>query len=456
MSEDAYRQVKARLNLAVDDLGQRRLKNIADPMRVYSLQVGVAATAQLGTQAPPAAPGAAVTPPDKPSIAVLPFANISGDPQQDYFSDGMSEDIITELSKFRSLLVISRHSSFAFKGKPVTVQQFGQELGAQYVLEGSVRRAGTRVRIAAQLIDARTSTHIWAERLDRNIDDLFAMQDEVTERIVSTIADRLERTERERAAIKRPEVMRSYDYILRARAIISETPEASQQSRSLYEKALALEPASASALTGIAWSHIIDLSSRWHGATDQTIELAHKLARQALILDGTDYRVHLLLGFIMERQRQYGEALSHYQQAMALNSNDADGAAFMGDLLVSRGRFIEALDWLQRAIRLNPLHPAWYLYSLGEAFYGARQYDNALVPLRAAINRFPGFVTPRRHMAAVYAQLDHLKEARSEVTEILKLDPSVCVTLYRKRNRYENSEDLEHYLDGLRKAGLRE
>jgi TolB-like protein/Flp pilus assembly protein TadD len=445
ISGTTYDHIRSKVKVSFHDLGAQNLKNIAEPVRSYRV-----------LNMPSIAVPAATTGTDKPSIAVLPFTNMSGDPDQEYFSDGITEDIITELSRFRSLLVIARHSSFAFKGKAVTVQQVGRELGVEYVLEGSVRRLGNRVRITAQLIDARTSAHIWAERLDRDMDDLFAMQDEVTERIVTTIAHRLERTEQERAAGKRPEAMRAYDYILRARAIVSETAEANLQSRALYEKALALEPTSILALTGVAWSHFIDWVSRWSGPADDALERAYRLARQALALDSTDYRVHLLLGTILANRRQYAEALLHYQQAMALNSNDADGAAHMGNLLIAMGRFSEALDWFRRAVRLSPLHPAWYLYGIAEAHYGARQYEEAIGPLRTAVNRFPTFITPRRHLAAAYAQMGRLDEARAEIVEILKLDPSVCLALYRERLRYEKVEDLEHYLGGLRKAGLPE
>jgi TolB-like protein/class 3 adenylate cyclase len=445
ISGTVFDYVKNKTKAGFEDLGPQTLKNIAEPVRVYRI-------IDTPRVAIPASKG--VT--DKPSIAVLPFTNMSGDPEQEYFSDGITEDIITELSRFRSLLVIARHSSFAFKGKAVTVQQVGRELGVEYVLEGSVRRLGTRVRITAQLIDARTSAHIWAERLDRDMDDLFAMQDEVTERIVTTIAHRLERTEQERAAGKRPEAMRAYDYILRARAIISETAEANQQARALYERALILEPTSTLALTGLAWSHVIDWVSRWSVPVDDALERAHKLARQALALDNTDYRVHHLLGYILTGRRQYPEALAHCQQAMALNSNDADGTAHMGNLLSTMGRFFEAVDLFKRAIRLNPLHPAWYLYGIGLAHYGARHYEEAVAPLRAAINRFPTYITPRRHLAAVYAQMGRLDEAGSEIEALLKLDPSLCIALYRERMRYEKVEDLEHYLDGLRKAGLPE
>jgi len=445
ISGTAHDHIKNKVRVGFDDLGDQHLKNIAEPVRAYRIQD----TPSVALPQPAAAS-------DKPSIAVLPFSNMSDNADQEYFSDGISEDIITELSRFRSLIVIARHSSFAFKNRAVTVQQVGRELGVQYVLEGSVRRAGNRVRINAQLVDAQTGAHIWAERLDRDMDDLFAMQDEVTERIVATIANRLEKTEQERAKRKRPEAMGAYDYVLRARAIVSESVETNKLSRALYEKALSLEPTSVPALIGLGLTLFIDWVSRWNGAMDDILERAYSVARQALALDSSDYRAHLLLGLVQSNRKQTAEALMHYQRAMALNSNDADGAAHMGGLFVDMGRFSEALDWLQKAVRLNPLHPAWYLYGIGEAHYGARQYEQAIAPLQAAINRFPTFITPRRHLAAAYAQMGRLDEARTEIAEMRRLDPSVCLSLYRERIRYNRVEDVEHYLDGLRKAGLPE
>jgi len=409
-----------------------------------------------GPSAPTSASEAEPTP-ARPSIAVLPFGNLSGDADLGHLCDGITEDIITELSRFRELFVIARHSSFTFKGKAVTVQQVGRELGVEYVLEGSVRRAGTRVRIIAQLVDARAGAHIWAERLDREIGDLFVMQDEVTQHIVATIAHRVGKTEQARAARKRPEAMRAHDYVLRAWAIIAEeTSEANQQSRALYEKALALEPTNMLALTGLAWTYVIDWESRWSNPADAALEHAYKLARQALSLDSTDYQTHLLFGYVQKRRKQFADALVHFEHVVAMNSNDADGVAHMGSLLVALGRFSEALDWFQKAVRLNPLHPAWYLYGIGEAHYGARQYEQAISPLRAAVNRFPTYITPRRHLAAAYAQMGRLDEARAEVAAIRKLDPSVCLAMYRERICYEKFADRDHYLDGLRKAGLPE
>jgi adenylate cyclase len=324
------------------------------------------------------------------------------------------------------------------------------------VLEGSVRKAGNRVRITAQLIDAATSAHIWAERLDRDLADLFEIQDEVTERIVSTIANRLEQTEQQRASRKRPETMRVHDYILRARAIVSDTEEANQQARALYEKALELDPKNVAALNGLGWAAFLDWIGLYVSPGGDALEVAHDFARKALALDSTDYRTHLLLGCVQSNRRQQADALKHYQTAISLNANDADAAAHMANLLIDLGRFDEALDWIKRAVRLNPLHPAWYLYAIGEAHYGARRYEQALEPLRSAANRYPKFITPRRLLAATYAQLGRIDEARAEIAVALERDPSLSLCFYRNRLRYTKADDLDHFLDGLRKAGLPE
>jgi adenylate cyclase len=434
-----------RLDFAFEDLGDQQLKNIARPIRIYRLTT--ASRPKAGTAHPERT---------KPSIAILPFTNMSGEVEQDYFSDGITEDIITELSRFRSLDVIARHSSFSFKGKSLTAQQIGLELGVNYILEGSVRRAGNRVRITAQLIDAKTSSHIWAERLDRELIDLFAMQDEVTERIVTTIADRLERTEKARVVGMRPDAMRAHDFVLQARSIISDTAEANLRSRHLYEKALEIEPHNVLALTGIAWSHLIDLGSRWNSATEQILDVAEEYVRRALEVDSTDYRVHSVLSSILRNRGLHDQALKHAEQAVSLNPNDAEGCVMLGSQLLRMGRPTDALTWISKAMRLNPFHPAWYLYSIGEAHYQARDYEQAIAPLKTAIARFPRFITPRRHLAATYAQLGRLEEARDEVATLLKIDPTLSISMYRQQLPYQRTEDRDHYLDGLRKAGLPE
>jgi TolB-like protein/Flp pilus assembly protein TadD len=446
ISGKLYDEVKSKIEAGFEDLGEQQLKNIAQKVRAFALGGGPSQTSAT----------LSANEEDRPSIAILAFENLSGDPEQEYFADGIAEDIITELSRFRDLMVVARHSSFAFKGKSVQVQQLGRELGVGYVLEGSVRKAGNRVRITAQLIDAVNSAHIWAERIDRDLADLFAIQDEVTERIVSTIANRLEHTEQQRSSRKRPETMRVHDYIMRARAIVSDTKEANQQARNLYEKALELDPKSVAALTGLGWASFLDWVGLYAPQGDNALEVAHDFARKAVALDGTDYRTHLLLGCVQSNRREQADALKHYETAISLNGNDADAAAHMANLLVDLGRFDEALDWMKRAVRLNPLHPAWYLYAIGEAYYGSRQYDRALEPLRSAANRYPTFITPRRLLAAAYAQLGRIDEAKAEIAVALKRDPSLSLSFYRDRLRYANADDLDHYIDGLRKAGLPE
>jgi adenylate cyclase len=292
--------------------------------------------------------------------------------------------------------------------------------------------------------------------MDRDLADLFEIQDEVTERIVSTIANRLEKTEQQRATRKVPEALRVHDYIMRARAIVSETAATNQQARAHYEKALELDPDNVSAITGLGWAAFLDWVGSWSEPGVDSLERAYELARKAVALDSTDYRAHLLLGCVQANRRHHSEALNHYQVALSLNANDADGAAHMANLLIDLGRFDEALEWLKRAVRLNPLHPAWYLYAIGEANYGARRYEQALEPLRSAVHRYPKFITPRRHLAATYAQLGRIEEARAEIEAALNRDSSLTISFYRRRLQYVNAADLDHYLDGLRKAGLPE
>jgi TolB-like protein/Tfp pilus assembly protein PilF len=390
----------------------------------------------------------------KPSIAVLPISNRSGDPEQDFFCAGLSEDITAGLSRFRSLLVTSQHSSFLFRDESVAPLETKQKLNASYVVEGSVRRHDKHVRITIQLVDAEKCATLWVDQTDSDIDDIPRLQDETIERIIATIADRIERNEWARAAGRRPRGMRAYDLVLRARAIVVYTSDSNRQSRKLYEEAIALEPECVPALIGLAWTHCIDSQSRWNNAGVDSLQLADKLARRALELDKHDHRAHELIGFISDIQGKFDEALIHYRHAVSLNSNSADTAAHMGMHLVGMGQFSQALSWFQRATRLNPLHPVWYLFGIGEAYYGQRLYEQAIAPLCSGIHRFPNSITPRRHLAAVYAQMGRIEEAKSEIAKVLALDPCVTLELYRRRIRYQRAEDLQHYLEGLQKAGL--
>src|ERR1700693_871630 len=301
LSEDAYRQVRAGLDLAVSDLGETKLKNIVEPMRVYSLEVGLAAKAKPATQAEPVVavePSATLALPDRPSIAVLPFANMSGDAEQDYFADGMVEDIITGLSRIKWLFVIARNSTFVYKGKPVDVKQVGRELGVRYLLEGSVRKAGNQVRVTSQLIDTADATHVWAERYDRALDDIFALQDELTMSVVGTIEPNLRRAEIERAKRKRPDSLDAYDLYLRALPFATTCmPEDADRALPLLDRAIRFEPDYAIVHAMIAWCH----EQRYlrGGLQEETRAAALRHARAAVAAGGDDAPALAIGGFVM-------------------------------------------------------------------------------------------------------------------------------------------------------------
>ena len=330
LSEDAYRQVKARLDLQVSDLGATRLRNIADPMRVYSLQVGPPAEAKPAAPVEakseeklPARPAA----PDKPSIAVLPFANMSGDAEQEYFADGISEDIITSLSKLSQLFVIARNSSFTFKGKNVLVAEVGKSLGVRYVLEGSVRKSGARVRITAQLIDATTGGHLWAERFDRDLTDIFAVQDDVTTKIVSALALNLSAADRQSIAVEHIDNLEAHDCFLRGRELFGRAArEANRDAQSLLRRATELSPRFAPAFAFLASAQVIDYVSGWSATPAQTLEEAEKTARQAVQLDERNPYALWALGMASLWTRRYDEAVSAAERAIAFNPNFAAGA----------------------------------------------------------------------------------------------------------------------------------
>jgi len=450
LSGDAYRQVRGKVKAGFEDLGERAVKNLAEPLKVYR----VTAAERLPGKVP-----AMTTPlplPDKPSIAVLPLVNMSGHPEQEYFADGITEDIITALSRFRALFVMARTSSFVFKGRSVTAQDVGRELGVRYVVEGSVRRAGERLRITVQLIDATTGGHLWAERYDRDLSDIFAVQDEVTGTIVATLAERLSIQDQEHAKRKRPENLQAYDYVLQAKSLIADSQEINRRSRVLYEKAIELDPACAPAYSGLANTHIFDWTSGWSESSEHSITEAFDYTKKALALDGSDSTSHCRMAVIQLFRNKHEEAKLHLRRALSINPNDADAFVYQGLLFTYLGRPEEAIDALTEARRLNPYHRAFYLWFVGLAYYMNRQYERAIEPLKDAIERSPNFVAPHRHLAACYGQLGRIEEARAEFAAIRKLDPDLTIASVTSKTAYKYPADLEHYLDGLRKAGLPE
>jgi TolB-like protein/Tfp pilus assembly protein PilF len=448
LSGDAYRQAKGKVKVDFEDLGERDLKNVAEPVRIYRI---AGDGSGLAGAAPAKAPLAL---PDKPSIAVLPFANMSGDKEQEYFSDGITEDVITELSRFRELFVIARNSSFSYKGKAVKVQDIATDLGVRYVLEGSVRAAGDRIRVTAQLIDAETGHHIWSERYNREITDLFALQDEIAQTVAGTVAGRLKLTAEDRAERKPIESLEAYDYALRGQSIIADTKENNLRARQAYEKAIELDPMLTMAYVGLARSYVIEWFNHWWDSADAPLDPARDYAAKAVSLDNTDSKAHLILGHVYEERREYEEAKVHLERALELNPNDADALALMGTFLQTTRRPREAIDSYLKAMRLNPYYPAWYVWKLGSAYFAVREYENALIPLKEALNRNPKFKRARLALAATYAQLDRIEEAGRQVEELLADHPDASI---RQELQLDTSdEEREHWLEGLRRAGLPE
>jgi adenylate cyclase len=398
---------------------------------------------------------------DKPSIAVLPFANLSGDPQQDYFSDGITEDIITELSRFSELLVIARNSSFQYKGKPVDIRQVGRELGVRYVLEGSVRRSGERIRIMAQLIDAMTGTYRWAERYDRELHEVWAVQDEVARAIVVILVAHVNRAETERALLKPPAAWEAYEYYLRGAEAYSlhstrRTTESLYDVRRLLEQSLAIDPDYARACAMLSETYVyayvepLDCDYLNPAALDRALDLAET----AVNLDARLPQAHAQLGHALIFKCQHDAAIAEFERAFALNPNFIDNRFAFA--LSCAGKHERAIEVLEANIRLDPFQPVIFsLGAMGMANYMLKRYD-ALRLLRECASRLPNLQACHVFLASAYAQSGQLEEARAEAAEILRINPNFTIERWKRLAVYKNPKDAEHRIDGLRRAGLPE
>ncbi|MBB5535857.1 adenylate/guanylate cyclase domain-containing protein [Rhizobium giardinii] len=454
LSEDAYRQVKARLDLSVSDLGNTQLKNIAEPIRVYSLRVGTTDAKAIATSQPVTSRPTTELPP-KLSIAVLPFANMSGDAEQEYFADGISEDIITSLSKLPQLFVIARNSSFTFKGKNVHVQEVGRNLGVRYVLEGSVRKSGNRVRITAQLIDAASGGHLWAERFDRDLTDIFAVQDDVTQQIVGALAINLTEGDRQRLAPEHTGNLEAYDYFLRGRELWHRlTKETNVAARDLLQRAIKLDPNFASAHAFLALTHVLDYLNGWSPSPPNSREQAEELATRAVALDDRDPRAHWALSIVELYSRRHDVAITEAQRAIVLNPNFAEGHVSLGEALNYSARADEALKYFDRAKVLNPYFPDVLLHFQALASFHLGRYEQAVGLLKERLTRNPVTDVSRALLAASYGHLGRLDEARAAWQEVFRVNPNYSLEYRRKVLPYKNPDDFELVVDGLRKAGL--
>src|SRR5262245_47262329 len=451
ISGAAYDQVRTKLTLEVTDLGPQLLKNISEPVRIYQIM-----TEPGGTPAQ-AKPWLAL--PDKPSIGVLPFSNLSSHPEQEYMVDGIVEDIITELSRFSELFVIARNSSFQYKGKAIDVRRVGRELGVRYVLEGSVRRAGDRIRVSAQLIEADTGSHLWAEHYDRNLEDVFAVQDEVVRTIVTILAAHVRIAETERSRTKPPNSWQAYDYYLQAvdaSVSFSSTSAVAndQEALRLLQQSLIIDPNYARSYARLAHTY----AGSWVNPAHQdflnlaALERAHEFARQAVQPDRKLPQAHVALGWVLACKHQHDASIAAFEKAVTLNPNYVNWR--FGMTLIFAGASKRAIEVVHAYMRLDPFYVPYASLVLAYAHYMLAHYSQALPPLRDFVAQAPTWWAGHSLLAATLARMGHLDEARAEAAEALRFAPNFSISGFRPLFGLKYPQDEKHLFEGLRKAGL--
>ena len=499
VSGTVYEHIKNKLTLRYEYLGKRRIKNIDGPVKVYRAMVEpetlvsvvsrwkragvnywkrvhpafkilialVAAANVLWQFYPHLRPSrppvegvpkekTALSLPDKPSIAVLPFVNMSGDPKQEFFSDGITEDIITALSKVPMLFVIARNSTFAYKGKAVNVKQISEELGVQYVLEGSVQRSADRVRITAQLIDALTGHHLWAERYDRELKDIFALQDEVTRNILTAMQVKITEGEQALHRDKGIRNLNCYLKLLEATNYLNRLDiEGNNLALRMGEEALVMCPESSSAYYLLAATYTVDYGLSSGKSPRESLEKAIELAQKAIALDDAYANSHGLLSFLYSVKREYEKALAEGQRAVALDPNGADVHAYYASSLTFASRPEEAIPLFLKAIRLNPLGPTWYFQQLGDALRITGRFEEAVSTYKKALQRAPDNIFAHVGLTATYSLMGREKEARAEAAEVLRINPKFTTDYYVKTHPYKDQSVIDGLVDACRKAGLK-
>jgi adenylate cyclase len=493
VSRSAYDQVKDKLTLGYEYLGEHSVKNIVEPVRVYrvlmepeaagkvigekkvepkrgqrvALAVVIVLLLIVGglliwrTASPPIEVASvekmAFPLPDKPSIAVLPFDNLSDDPKQEYFSDGLTEQIITNLSKLPNLFVIARNSTFTYKGKPVKVKQVSEELGVRYVLEGSVQKSGDRVRITAQLVDAITGHHLWAERYDRDVGDVFALQDEITKKILLALQVKLTQGESARISARNTDNIDAYLKYLQAVHHQGKThQEGNIMARKLCEEAIVLDPNFADPYRLLAWTHLWDFWFGWSKSSRESFKKALELAERSLALDNTNANTEGLLGQMSLLKRQHEKAIAEGERSIALAPNSANNYQLLAATLRFSGRAAEGIPLLKKAIRLEPYTPANFYYQLGMAYNFTGQYDEAIAVLKKALKRTPDHLLSLLGLTIAYSLADRMEEARGTAAEVLRVNPKYSVAGLEKKAPYKNKADLQLSMAAMRKAGLPE
>jgi adenylate cyclase len=458
VSGSVYDQIENKLAMRCEDLGEHRVKNITKPIRVY--RVGV----ERGEQRFPehremGVPGESFTLPEKPSIAVLPFDNLSRDPDQEYLADGMTENIIAVLSTVPAMFVIARNSTFTYKGKPVKVQRVAQDLGVQYVLEGSVQMSAARVRVTAQLIDAIRGHHLWADRYDRDFQDVFALQDEITLKILTALQVKLTHGQ-EAYMHETTDNLEAWRHFVRAISFFERfTKEDNAKAQQHFEQAVKLDTEYAAAWTMLGWTHWIDASFGFSQSREACFNRAVELAQKALKLDDTNPDVHALMGGIHLFQGQHEQAISEGKKAIALRPNDACNLALLAQTLSYCGKSEEAIALMKRSMRLNPYYPEWYLGILAQSYRVAGRHEKAITEYDELLERRrkTGGATllPNLGLASLYMMIGEEDKARDHAAEVLKIDPDFSLEWLRQATFFKDQAIIEEEIDALRKAGLK-
>jgi len=494
ISKTAFDHIESKLPYGYEYIGDQTVKNIPKPVGAYRVQMEPRVTVPESEEAKPARPerrrtyfiGAAALAvlvllagvwyfysrpsfepasvkkmayplPDKPSIAVLPFDNLSGDPEQDYFSDGLTEDIITALSKVGSMFVIARNSTFTYKGKPVKIKQVAEDLGVRYILEGSVRKAEDRVRITAQLIDALKGHHLWAERYDRDLKNLFDLQDEITKNILTALQVKLTEGERIRVWSRSTDNLNAFQKFLKGRVhYLRFNPDDNAIARLLYEEAIALDPEFASPVVNLAWTHLQDISFGRSKSPKESLERAIQLAQRTISLDKSSAIAYGTLGWISLKKGQFKEGIALAEKAVALSPGDSIQIAMLGGILAYAGRYEEGLPLLEKAIRLDPIPIPWYITMVGVCYQHLGRHEEAIEEFKKVLHRNQNNLGARLRITAAYSLLGREEEASTSALEVLRINPKFSINIHTNYIPYKNKKDLEQYAEALRKAGLPE
>ena len=447
ISKTAFDQIETKLPLRYEYLGEQQVKNIAKPVAAYRIRMErdlTTADRSLGLKLP-----------DKPSIAVLPFANMSDDPEQEYFSDGISEDIISSLSQLPNIFVIARNSTFTYKGKSVNVQQVCRDLGVKYILEGSVRKVGNRVRITAQLIEGTTGHHLWAERYDRELEDIFAIQDEVTLKILRELQVKLTSGEQARLYSKGTENIDAYLKMTQARFYFYHNDRGSNiVARQICEEVIALDPKWEMPYSVLGWTHWTDARMGWSDSPEESVREAFQCAQKSISLNESSV-AHGLLSWLYLITGVHEKALLEGERSIAVAPNSADAHAFYAFSLAFAGEPKKAMSRIESALRLNPFPPSWYFLVSGIAYRLLGRYEEAIAAYKKAICIEPGNLVAHVALATVYALDGREMEAQGEAEEVLRIEPKFSVERYAKSLAFMNQAYRDLSIAALRKAGLK-